>query len=233
MPDELSDFDLGLPPGTPRFSLVDFSVPIAQRLSDLTGIDADLDAVEKVCVRLKEMNVQGSDVVADGLAYLDNLAFGDILFDAAVIKFGRIQATGARTCLPSDWIADLPSHLRDIYRHVIDLRNRFIAHPVAPLEDNQVYVSVQIDEGKAVGVGDVTVTTGKVFRGSANDAVCLHQLATVLRARLQLEIESEKAKVLDAARAMPLDELVRRGYEEFAIPSTRDVKKVRKKFSFE
>lgn len=228
--DLLKSLKQHVPLGVPLSTLVDFSVPIAQRLSDLTGIEADLENVEKICKRLEARDKIDMMSVTDGIAYLDNLMLCDSLFDAAVIKYGRIKATGARAGLPPEWISELPPHLKENHQHITDLRNKFIAHPIAPLEDNQVYVTVQIHDGQAVAVNGVTVSKGKVYRGSQNDAACLRQLASTLRARLQIEIELEKAAVLEAARSMPLSDLLKRGYQEFPIPSINDVKKGRKKF---
>lgn len=230
MTDEYAEFRKHLPDGKPLGVLVDFSIPIAQRLSDLSGIDDDLKAVVKICERLERMDCKPSDAPADPDAFIDNMQLCDALFDAAVIRFGRVQTTGARKGMPTEWVTDLPKFMQINYRNILDLRNKFIAHPVAPLEDNQVYIAVYVEASGPVGVGDITVASGKVFRGSAKDARCLLQLVTALRARLASEIESEKASVLKAAQSMPLATILARGYSEFDLPSSRNLRQGRKKF---
>lgn len=231
MTDENAKFREYLSDGKISGILVDFSLPVAQRLSDLSGIENDLKAVEKICERLEKMDCNVSDAQADPLAFKEKMQFCDSLFDAAVIRFCRSQATGTRTRIPAEWIAGLPEFMRINYDHILDLRNKFIAHPIAPLENNQVYIAVNVDASGPVGVGEITVASGKIFRGSAQDARCLLQLVTVLLARLAVEIESEKAIVRKAALAMPLSNILARGYSEFDPPSLQNLKKRRRNFS--
>lgn len=231
MIDEYSEFRKYFSDGKPLGVLVDFSLPVAQRLSDLSGIDDDFKAVVKICERLEKLDIKANDAQADPEIFLDKMQLCDALFDSAVIRFCRVQTTGARPGMPAEWVAELPEFMQINYKHILDLRNKFIAHPVAPLEDNQVYIAVYVEASEPVGIGEVTVASGKVFRGSAQDARCLLQLVTALRARLALEIESEKAIVIKAAQAMPLAAVLARGYSEFDPPSSRNLKKGRKKFS--
>jgi hypothetical protein len=126
MTDEYAEFRKYLPDGKPLGVLVDFSLPVAQRLSDLSGIDADLKAVARICERLEKMDFKVTDAASDPLAFLDNMQLCDALFDAAVIKFGRVQATGARTGMPSEWVAELPDAMQINYEHILNLRNKLL-----------------------------------------------------------------------------------------------------------
>jgi len=141
----------------------DFSLPVAQRLSHLTGIKEDFEAVEKICARLvAEKHKRELRPGDDGTAYSDAMFYAGALYAAAVVRFMRTQASGARSGIPAAWIEALPDSLRAVYTHVKDLRDKFIAHPIAPLEDNQVFVYVQ-EAGEGAGtVTDVNLDSAGV-----------------------------------------------------------------------
>jgi hypothetical protein len=209
----------------------DFSLPVAQRLSDLTGIQGDLKAVEKICARLvteKDRRVLRAD--SDPLAYLDAVFYADALYAAAVVRFMRTHATGSRIGISTAWVKALPKSLQRVYTHVKTLRDKFIAHPIAPLEDNQVFVHVQVTNENAATVTDVNLDYGRVLNGGGIDGFALGELSKALRAMVESEIEVEVARVLEAARAMPIADIIKRGSEQVPVPSLQAVKKTRKPF---
>ncbi|OAI63871.1 hypothetical protein RSP795_06680 [Ralstonia solanacearum] len=217
---------------TPILTRYDFSLPVAQRLSDLTGIKIDLQAVEKVCDRLfEERDKRVLDPQGDINAFVDAVFYSDTLYAAAVVRFMRTQATGSRIGIPVEWIDALPGHLRAVYSHVKDLRDKFIAHPVAPLEDNQVLVYVKISGEEAGTVTDVNLDHGRMLTGGGVDGFALGKLAKALREKVESEIDIEAARVLEAARAMPITDIIKRGCEQVAVPSMQWVSKGRKPFS--
>lgn len=216
---------------TPLFTRYDFSLPVAQRLSDLTGIKIDLDAVEKICDRLfaeRDKRVVTPD--ADIAGYMDAMFYSDALYAAAVVRFMRTHATGSRVGIPTAWVDALPDHLRAVYSHVKDLRDKFIAHPVAPLEDNQVFVYVKISGEGAGTVTDVNLDHGRILAGGGIDGFALGKLARALREKVEAEIEIEVARVLEAARAMPIAAIIKRGSEQVPVPSMQSVNKGRRPF---
>lgn len=216
---------------TPRSKRYDFSLPIAQRLSDLTGIQGDLEAVEKICARLvaeKDKRVLRPD--SDPLVYMDAMFYADALYAAAVVRFMRTHATGSRIGISAAWIKALPEPLQRVYTHVKTLRDKFIAHPIAPLEDNQVFVYVQETGENAGTVTHVNLDHGRVLHGGGVDGFALGELAKALRAMVVSEVEVEVARVLEAARAMPIADIIKRGSEQVPVPSLQAVKKARKPF---
>lgn len=115
----------------PQSTRFDFSLLVAQRLSDLTGIKIDLEAVEKICNRLVAEKVKRVLRAGDdGIAWMDEMFFSDALYAAAVVRFMRIHATGARTGIPGAWIDALPLALQAVHKHVKNLRDKFVAHPM-------------------------------------------------------------------------------------------------------
>lgn len=217
---------------TPLSVRFDFSVPAAQRFSDLVGIRMDLEAVSRICTRLiaeKERRVaQPGD---DPSVASDGLFFSDALYAAAVVRLMRTHSSGARYGIPDAWINDLPSELRDVYDYVKAYRDKFIAHAVAPLEDNQVFVCVQVSDDHPGVITQVTIDHGRVMSGGGLEAFALMQLAKALHRRVESEVEMEAAQVLEAARAIPIEDIVKRGSEPVPIPSPDSVSKGRKKFT--
>jgi hypothetical protein len=219
---------------TPILTRYDFSLPVAQRLSDLTGIKIDLEAVERICDRLfAERDKRVLDPQGDTNAYMDAMFYSDTLYAAAVVRFMRTHATGSRIGIPAAWIDALPDHLRAVYSHVKYLRDKFIAHPVAPLEDNQVFIYVKISGEGAGTVTDVNLDHGRILAGGGIDGFALGKLAKSLHEKVESEIEIEVARVLEAARAMPISDIMKRGSEQVPVPSMQWVNKGRKPFSSE
>jgi hypothetical protein len=90
----------------------DFSIPEAQRLSDLAGVDVDLEATLRICERCDRlMDEHGTPAEGDALLWLDNLqALGDLMF-AAVVRYGRTSNSGVRKGIPQEWLNSLPDGL--------------------------------------------------------------------------------------------------------------------------
>lgn len=72
---------------------------------------------------------------------------------------------------------------------------------------------------------------GRVMSGGGLDGFALMQLATAVRDMVESEIEVEEARVLEAARAMPIGDIMKRGSEQVPVPSLRPVSKGRKPFA--
>jgi hypothetical protein len=68
----------------------DFSIPEAQRLSDLTGIDSDLEAVLRTSARCQKMAKGLSHTTNENAVkwWEDVQILGDLMF-AAVVRYGR------------------------------------------------------------------------------------------------------------------------------------------------
>lgn len=226
--DMLRELKVGDKPLCVRF---DFSLPVAQRFSDLMGLKIDLEAVEKICCRLiaeKDRRVFRPE--ADPDVSMEAIFFSDALFAAAVVRFMRTHQSGSRYGIPQAWVSDLPLALQAIHEHAKAYRDKFIAHAVAPLEDNQVFVYVRVDDEAAGTVTEVNVDHGRVMSGGGLEAFALMQLAKALREKVESEIEIEAARVLAAARAMPVEDIVKRGSQQVPVPTSGAVNRGRKRF---
>lgn len=201
---------------TTRF---DFCVPEAKWLSDLTGIRNDLEAVARICKRVQ--NDAGNFKFEPGvnvLAMLDERMLAADLVCAAIVRFMRTHGTGVRGGIPSSWVEDLPTDLRDAHTYFKNLRDKFIAHSVNPLEDNQVFAWVKGFGTLGAQVTRVDSSPGRYLPGS-DDAALLGTLTNVLLARICQEIEAESARLLGIARSLSIDEVCKRGSKELPIPA--------------
>ena len=209
----------------------DFSIPEAQRLSDLSGIDSDLEAVLRICARCeKQIKEMPPPVEGPGMAWWEDVqALGDLMF-AAVIRYGRTLSTGKREGIPADWINSLPVPMRESHAYFKALRDKYIAHSVNQLEDNQVFVVLTPQFAEQQEPTHITVDRGKLITIGLSDLRRLVGLVETLRKVVANEVGLETSKVLAIARAMPIEKIKARNTEPIAIPGKAETFKVRKKF---
>lgn len=209
----------------------DFSIPEAQLLSDLSGIDSDLEAVLRICARCeKHMKEMSPPVAGPGMEWLDDVqALGDLTF-AAVVRYGRTLATGKREKIQADWINALPDPMRESHTYFKALRDKYIAHSVNQLEDNQVFVQLTPQFSEQQEPTHITVDRGRLVTLGLSDLRRLVILVKALRKVVANEIESETSRVLAIARATPIEEIRARRSESIAIPGKAETYKVRKNF---
>lgn len=212
---------------TPGAGRYDFTLPEAQWLSDLSGIASDLEAVVRICARAnREAQEIENNRAGDALKLLEDRQLLADLVSAAVVRYVRTLGTGVRLGIPPKWLEELPLKLQTSSTYFKALRDKFIAHSVNSLEDNQVFVWLSGASEGRLAVSNISVDKGRFWPGD-DDAARLSQLAGTLLVRAKVEIESETQRLLGVARAMPIAEIIRRGSEELPIPKTAHVHRVR------
>lgn len=209
----------------------DFSIPEAQWLSDLSGIDADLEAVVRICTRCEKLMkgahqpTQGDDLSWWG----ETQALGDLTF-AAVVRYGRTFGSGVRKGVPPEWIPLLPKHVQVSHAYFKALRDKYIAHSVNQLEDNQVFVILTPQFAEDQEPTHITVDRGYLNGLDLTDLRRLASLAEGLRKFVADAIETETSKLLAIARSMPLDKVRARSTASVPIPGKAETFKIRKGF---
>jgi len=201
---------------TTRF---DFCVPEAKWLSDLTGVRNDLEAVARICERVQ--NDASNFKFGPGvnvIAMMEERMLAADLVCAAIVRFMRTHGTGVRSGIPGAWIEELPIDLRDAHSYFKNLRDKFIAHSVNPLEDNQVFAWVKGYGTSGAQVTHVDASPGRYLPGN-DDAAQLGRLSNTLLVRIRQEIETESTRLLGIARKLSIDEVCKRGTEELPIPN--------------
>lgn len=209
----------------------DFSIPEAQRLSDLSGIDNDLEAVVRICTRCEKLMIATREPTeVDGLAWWEDVqALGDLTF-ATVVKYGRTFGNGVRQSIPREWISLLPTDQQESHTYFKALRDKYVAHSVSQLEDNQVFVMLTSQLAEAQECTHTTVDRGRLIALDLSDVRRLAALAEALRKLITAGVEFETSRLLKLARSMPIAEITSRDVASAPIPGKAEVFKPQKKF---
>jgi hypothetical protein len=227
----------------------DFSIPEAQWLSDLAGIDSDLEAVVRLCAsyqrhakRLESFSLPQLDLLEtieiakdkqdkDKLEWWDDFQMlGDVIF-AAVVRYGRTHASGVRAKIKDIWIDSLPDELKEAHEYFKVLRNKFVAHSVNRLEDNQVFVMLVPQFSENQTPGRITVDRGRLLSLGTKEVLLLSDLASKLRGNVELEMAAESELLLELAKEFTIDEIKSRETESIPIPGKVATYKKRSKFT--
>jgi hypothetical protein len=165
---------------TTRF---DFSIPEAQRLSDLTGVRSDLEAVGRICQRVQTSASNfGFEPGVNAVAFIEERMLVADLVCAGIVRIMRTHGTGARAGIPAEWVDALPRDLVEAHSYFKKLRDKFIAHSVSPLEDNQVFAWVTAARVRDLSV-DMEIDASMItWIGTCN---CPWRVPLTLRTRLK------------------------------------------------
>lgn len=192
--------------------------PETHRLADMAGVHTDLRTVAATCAQLGRRLEREHEERRDWLV-------ADAMQSHALIRYGRCFRGGVRTefLIPQAWIDGLAPELRQAHFDFLDLRDKHIAHSVNDWELNVPVARVRIDqETGAVTVGGVSVTQHRVLMPASESIDTLWRLAKTLADRVEQEMKAEQAKLLEVAKAIPVEELKRRIREDPAdIPGMR------------
>ena len=175
---------------------VDFQVPEAQRLADLTGVASDLDMAREICRTYVNYDEQG---------VLSDLWLKMSLSMAAVVMYLRTSTSGVRAGIGSDHVRALPEPLREFHLHVKDLRDKWVAHSVNSLEETNVVVYPAPRELGVRRIDQVSTQHRFTCTLSIREASQLIDLCLALKAIVDGDIEAEKTRLLEFARSLPID----------------------------
>lgn len=209
----------------------DFSIPEAQWLSDLYSIESDLENVTRICNKCEKLIKALSKPLDERTLdwWEDCQLLGDLTF-AAIVWYGRTFASGVRKGIPAEWIEKLPDTLQKNHDYFKTLRDKYIAHSVNQLEDNQIFLILSPQVGENQVPGHITVEKGRVITLSSKKVNSLKDLSQSLLATLNNELEIEKSRLMKIACSMPTKDIKSRKTESTKIPGENETFKVRKKF---
>jgi len=192
--------------------------PETHRLADMAGVQMDLRTVAGTTAQLTRM-LERDGPRADTLK-------AEAMQSHALIRYGRCFRGGVRTAflVPQEWIDALPADLRDGHAFFLDLRDKYVAHSVNDWELNIPVARVRVDqESGSVEAHAVSVNQHRVLLLDVVSYNTLWQLARQLADRVEAEMEPERVRLLEYAKAIPAEELMRRIREDPAdIPGIRD-----------
>ena len=191
------------------FPIAGVDFPEAQRLADLASISQDLKAAIDTCSRLAELLREDSK---DGVLI-------DSLWTTALIRYARCFASGKRYGLGEEILADLPGDPIGAHRWYKNLRDKHIAHSVNPFENVLVGAVLAPQDSAEKGVIGVSILVGRHMVADIAGVEQLGRLCTILGRKIAELIKDSKEKVLQIAKAMPIDEIYSRPRPIFSAPS--------------
>ena len=120
--------------------------------------------------------------------------------------------------------------MREAHQYHKTLRDKFVAHSVNCLEDNQVFVMLSPQFSAEQKPSHITVDKGRLLTPNIKDVDSLSALAMQLKTRVGIEIDSETSRLLQLAQGLPLDQIKQRGTESVPLPNKSGTYRTRQKF---
>jgi hypothetical protein len=197
---------------------VEVQIDEARYLADLTGIQYDLKAAMDLSMRLLK-NIRFDRMDTD---------LHEAVSIAILIKYSRPFVTGFRKKLNIRDVRELTP--REIEQHeiFIALRNKHIAHSVNAFEENKVVAHYNDEKVYDEGITSISVEQTRLISLSLDEAEAIIGLSQKILDYITVQMELEKAMILDVVRKKPISEIRKCGYSAFIEDMTK-IDKRRKK----
>ena len=177
---------------------VHFEHQEAQRLADLNGVEYDLELVSSLGKQFLEN---------DHFASSSNLLLAQAFFMSAVVTYGRTFGSSVRTGVTRAQIEELPENLQILHQYFKDVRDKFVAHSVNAFEENCVKLYLTPEERGGPGVASIGLGHARIATLSHQDMAHLLELVTAVSDLVQKEMESEKTRLLEFSRTLPIEDV--------------------------
>lgn len=198
---------------------VNININEAQLLADLTGIQNDLESTCAICdLLMKEINAGQYD-----------MHLADALSSAALVRYARSFTSGVRKKIPESIKNQISPELLEEHKWFINLRDKYIAHSVNAFEDHQVVAYLMPEERGSKSISSISVQQTRLACLGSADITNLKALCVELRKQVEALIEEEKAKVLEAAKQIPVEKLYSQKDPPPRFARKNDVAKSRKR----
>ena len=169
----------------------------AHHLADLEGIKKDLEWV-----------------IAAGHSYG---SIGRILYPilpealcvAIVIKYARSHKESKRRKIPKKWIEELSPEEQAEHEYIMNLRDKFFAHSDNDFEGNYSVAYVKNPNSLNPEFDQVQTHHQRVLSLSLKDILRFVKLSERLLKKVDKQIKKEKPLVIEKAKQIPLDELIK------------------------
>ncbi len=169
----------------------------AHMLADLEGIKHDLEWVISAGKAYGDIGKQYFYIIPEALCI------------AIIVKYARVRMTGERRLVPLEWIKSLSKKEQEDHEYFMNLRNKFIAHSVNNLEENYSVAYIKNIDSTNPEFDQVQQHHSRVVSFSVLDIMKIISLAEKLLEKVQEQIEIEKPKVIEKAKKIPLNELIK------------------------
>ncbi|MGQ0526266.1 MAG: hypothetical protein ACT4P8_21710 [Betaproteobacteria bacterium] len=173
---------------------VEVTLPEAEALADLYGIEYDLATASYLCAKALEM------WESDSRDYL----VIEALVSATIVRYARCFATGTRLGLARIDLAELQSSALSAHDYFKALRDKFVAHSINPFEETFVTASASERNGVRLPIESVNPGYRRLVL-SGTEARELAQLLPQVLAIVRRHIQIEKEALLEFIKTLPLD----------------------------
>ncbi len=198
-------------------TFVEFDHEEAKLLGDLAGIKLDLEDAKRFARRLEQvLSIRPTDS-----------ELVDALTTAILVRYGRAFASGVRTKLHQEHVAQLTEQQQRLHERFIDWRSKHIAHSVNPFERNQVVARYTRETVHDVGIQDVSVQQDRLVGLGSRDLSDIQDLIDALLSILASQYEQERARVLELVRQIPVEEVLAGAKTSVARAGVESVKQSR------
>lgn len=197
-------------------TFIHFEHDEAEPLARLTSIQFDLRSTIILCEHLEKL------AAASEHGYPES-EVNDAFSTAILVRYSRAFATGVRKGLGEDALRHLSAARRANNERLRAFRDKHIAHSVNTFEDTKVQVRYCEERVKEEGITGVSVAHYRVMGLSSQDIADAIDLCNTLLLYVDVEITTEKKRLLALVRSMPLADILER---PFTSPLTPDSSKI-------
>ena len=197
--------------------IVEYNVtlPMAARLADLAGIQADLERAVSYCGRMAA-RYAGSHLAKtpfDIVGFTTQIDFDDweALSTATAVAYGRCFSSGVRIRL-TELVHQMPDEeMRKMHQFLIEFRNKHVAHSVNAFEENSVGVHVSSEYTSSTDIETIIPRHSRQSGFQIDMPALIQRLAEWRLQQVQDAMAGERRAVLQAVRRVPLDEIRKMG----------------------
>lgn len=188
----------------------DFCVKDSQRLADLTGIHADVEASCRYCDLHIEIDPTEKGISIEEMSRREHTR--QALCRAAMVMYGRAWGwgSGVRSGLGVEYAQRLSPGAGQLHEIVKSLRDKWVAHAVNHFDEIRVHIDIGVNQDGSLttrGVGTLSHSIGG-FRQAW--MIQFKSLISEVIALVEQEVTTESERLSGIVRSMPMDELLQR-----------------------
>ena len=202
-------------------TFVEFEIPEAEALADLTGIRYDLESVRSFAKNFQSI-VEGEQ---------PDYGLIDALTTAILVRYSRPFSEGIRKWQIKDALDWMSEEQRRKHERFREFRNKHIAHSINAFEENQPIARYVEGRENSEGVYSVECHHGRVVGLSSGEIEDVVELTTVMIGYVDRLLDIEKKTLLEKVRSMSFDQLLSQQRNRKSSLHNADIKKPRGKFS--
>ena len=201
-------------------TFVEFEMPEAEALADLTGIRYDLESARSFANKFQSV-MEGEQ---------PDYELIDALTTAILVRYSRPFSGGVRKWKSKDALDWMSEDQRRKHKRFRNFRSKHIAHSINAFEENQPIARYILGRENSEGVYSVECHHGRVVGLSSGEIEDVVELTTVMIDYVDRLLDIEKKALLEKIRSMSFDQLLSQRRNRRSSPHNADIKKPRGKF---